>query len=51
MSSGQSASTMAILNIANPATMSWRRRRSTATYNLFHYTLPKLEIEVGRRGP
>ncbi|MGE2832344.1 bifunctional o-acetylhomoserine/o-acetylserine sulfhydrylase [Mycobacterium sp. SMC-4] len=48
LSSGQAAETLAILNIANAGDhIVSSPRLYGGTYNLFHYTLPKLGIEVG----
>ncbi|WP_068275008.1 bifunctional o-acetylhomoserine/o-acetylserine sulfhydrylase [Aldersonia kunmingensis] len=47
LSSGQAAETFAILNIANAGDhLVSSPRLYGGTYNLFHYTLPKLGIEV-----
>jgi len=47
LSSGQAAETFAILNIANTGDhVVSSPRLYGGTYNLFHYTLPKLGIEV-----
>jgi O-acetylhomoserine (thiol)-lyase len=48
LSSGQAAETLAILNIAGAGDhILSSPRLYGGTYNLFHYTLPKLGVEVG----
>ena len=48
LSSGQAAETYAILNIANAGDhVVSSPRLYGGTYNLFHYTLPKMGVEVG----
>ncbi|BBX71722.1 bifunctional o-acetylhomoserine/o-acetylserine sulfhydrylase [Mycolicibacterium psychrotolerans] len=48
LASGQAAETIAILNLANSGDhIVSSPRLYGGTYNLFHYTLPKLGIEVG----
>ena len=49
---GQAAETLAILNLAEPGDhIVSSPSLYGGTYNLFHYTLPKLGIDVIRRRP